>query len=83
MGQKSSIINVLTLKVVKFSDVLEKIVPFFKKYKVLGVKSEDFVSWCQAVELIKDKKHLTSEGLDLGRRLSGWRVPLWVRKLDK
>jgi hypothetical protein len=42
--EKSSIINVLTLKVVKFSDVLEKIVPFFKKYKVLGVKSEDFVS---------------------------------------
>lgn len=67
--EKSSIINVLTLKVVKFSDVLEKIVPFFKKYKVLGVKSEDFVSWCQAVELIKDKKHLTSEGLEEIRQI--------------
>jgi hypothetical protein len=67
--EKSSIINVLTLRVVKFSDILEKIVPFFKKYKVLGVKSENFISWCQAVELIKDKKHLTSEGLEEIRQI--------------
>ncbi|MCZ6919135.1 MAG: LAGLIDADG family homing endonuclease [Rickettsia endosymbiont of Ixodes persulcatus] len=38
----NSRINLLTLKVVKFTDIFEKIVPFFNKYKVLGVKSSDF-----------------------------------------
>jgi len=38
----NSIINLLTLKVVKFTDIFAKIVPFFNKYKVLGVKSLDF-----------------------------------------
>ncbi len=42
--ESPSRIKILTLKVVKFSDILEKIVPFFKKYKVLGVKYEDFNS---------------------------------------
>ena len=62
-------------------DIFEKIVPFFNKYKaspslrgegggqVLGVKSEDFNSWCKAVELIKDKKHLTSKGLEEIRQI--------------
>ena len=40
----SSRTNILTLKVFKFSDIFEKIVPLFNKYKVLGVKSEDFNS---------------------------------------
>ena len=65
----SSRTNILTLKVFKFSDIFEKIVPLFNKYKVLGVKSEDFNSWCQAVELIKDQKHLTSKGLDEIRQI--------------
>lgn len=57
------------LKVGKFRDIFEKFVPFFNKYKVLGVKSEDFNSWCKAVELIKDKKHLTSKGLEEIRQI--------------
>jgi len=42
--ESSSRMNVLTLKVVKFKDISEKIVPFFNQYKILGVKSEDFNS---------------------------------------
>lgn len=33
--------------VAKFSDVTEKIIPFFNKYKIRGVKSLDFQDWCQ------------------------------------
>lgn len=67
--ESPSRVNILTLKVVKFSDISEKIVPFLNKYKVLGIKSEDFNCWCQAVELTRDKKHLTSEGLEEIRQI--------------
>jgi hypothetical protein len=30
----------------------------------LGVKSEDFNDWCKIAELIKNREHLTKEGLD-------------------
>ena len=51
----------------KFSDIDEKIIPFFRKNKLLGVKLQDFVrsDWCKAAaELIKNKAHLTSSGLE-------------------
>ena len=37
------------------------IVPFFIKYKIRGVKSQDF---CQVVHLIDRGEHLTEEGLN-------------------
>jgi hypothetical protein len=48
--------------VTKFSD--EKIIPFFRKNKVLGVKLQDFEDWCKVAELIKNKAHLTPLGLE-------------------
>lgn len=53
--------------VYKFSDnycASYKIIPFFKKYSILGVKSEDFKDWCKSAELIKAKKHITEAGLN-------------------
>lgn len=32
----------LNLTVYKFKDIYDKIIPFFKKHKILGKKSEDF-----------------------------------------
>lgn len=60
----STRINILTLKITKFSSIFEKIIPFYKKYPVQGVKSLDYKDWCEAAELIKGKKHLTREGLE-------------------
>ena len=48
----------------KFSDNIEKIIPFFQKYPIVGVKGLDFADWCEVAEMMKDKKHLTAEGLD-------------------
>nr|YP_009582585.1 ribosomal protein S3 [Dactylellina haptotyla]QBL01970.1 ribosomal protein S3 [Dactylellina haptotyla] len=48
----------------KFSDINEKVIPFFNKYPIIGIKSEDFKYFCKAAELISNKKHLVSEGLD-------------------
>ena len=70
MGELNKFPSRPTISIIKVaSDIFEKIVPFFNKYKVLGVKSEDFNSWCKAVELIKDKKHLTSKGLEEIRQI--------------
>jgi hypothetical protein len=55
--------------VAKFSDVTDKIIPFFYKYKIRGVKSWDFQDWCRVVELMKANSHLTPEGLDQIRQI--------------
>lgn len=48
----------------------EKILPFFRKYPVIGVKLQDFEDWEKVAELIKMKAHLTKEGFDHIRQIS-------------
>jgi len=50
--------------VTKFADNYDIIMPFFKNYPIIGVKSLDFEDWCKAGEIIKTKAHLTPAGLD-------------------
>lgn len=46
----------------KFEDINSKIIPFFNKYSIKGVKYKDFKDWSEAAKLIESKNHLTSEG---------------------
>ena len=48
----------------KFSDITEKIIPFFNKHPVVGVKLLNYNDWCKVAEIIKAKGHLTKFGLD-------------------
>lgn len=50
-------------KVSKFLDNYSKIIPFFKKYPIYGVKSKDFEDFCKVAEIISKKEHLTEKGL--------------------
>ena len=51
--------------VTNFVDLTEKVIPFFSKYPVQGVKSKDFADWCKVADLMKNgKAHLTAEGLE-------------------
>jgi len=52
-----------------FKDNYENILPFFHKYLILGVKSQDFEDWCKVAEMIKTKAHLTNEGYDQIRQI--------------
>lgn len=61
----------LQLIVTKFSDIDEKIIPIFREYKILGDKFKDFKDWCKVGELMKNKAHLTKEGLEDIRKLKG------------
>ena len=50
-------------EVVKLSDIDNKILPFFTKFRIVGVKALDFSDFCRVVELMKEGRHLTNEGL--------------------
>ena len=56
-------------RVSKLSDILNKIIPFFKKYPILGMKALDFADWCKVAELMKNNMHLTAEGLEKIRKI--------------
>lgn len=53
----------LVFAVTRFSDIKDKIIPFFRTNNIIDVKSQDFEDWCKVAELIDRKKHLTEEGL--------------------
>lgn len=59
--QKESCVDFV---VTKLSDINEIIIPFFKNYPLIGSKQQDYVHFCKAAELIKNKAHFTSQGLD-------------------
>ena len=52
------------LRVTKFDHIIINIIPFFKKYPIHGVKALDFADWCKVAEMMKDKKHLTKQGIE-------------------
>lgn len=47
-----------------FSDITDKIIPFFEKYPIKGMKVNDFADLCKVAELMKNKDHLNPEGLN-------------------
>jgi len=47
----------------KLSDLTEKIIPFFDKYPIRGVKALDFADFKAVAELMLNKEHLTESGL--------------------
>jgi hypothetical protein len=50
--------------VTNFSDNHEKILPFFSKHQLAGIKTKDFGDWCKIAAIVKTKAHLTKEGSD-------------------
>ena len=55
--------NSVHLQIANFTDILEKIIPFFDKYPILGIKSLDFEDFKKVCSIVKSKKHLTPEGI--------------------
>ena len=48
----------------KFSNITEKIIPFFDKYKIIGIKYQDYLDFEKVIKLIGDGDHLTTEDLE-------------------
>ena len=49
--------------VVSYNDLIFKIIPFFDKYQIIGVKLQDYLDFKRVAELMKTKDHLTTLGL--------------------
>jgi hypothetical protein len=52
---------VLTVK--NFKNIIELVIPFVNKYPLHGNKALDYADFCEVANLMKDKAHLTAEGL--------------------
>jgi hypothetical protein len=50
-------------RVNKFSDIKDKIIPFFLKYPLQGIKFRDYLDFVKASDIIAVKGHLTPEGI--------------------
>lgn len=57
--------QMVNLTIVKFSDIINIIIPFFENNYLHGVKQLDYLDWCKVANLMKSKKHHTPEGLEL------------------
>jgi len=54
----------ILLQIKNYSDIVNKIIPFFNKYPILGVKSLDFADFKKVAELMENKEHLTDSGFN-------------------
>lgn len=52
------------LKVSNFSDISQKVIPFFKKYPLQAKKLHQFEIFCEAAKMIQAKEHLTVKGVE-------------------
>ena len=56
--------SAIVLTIFKFSDIMNRIITFFDKNPILGVKLFYYLDWCKIAKLMKEDKHLTLEGLN-------------------
>lgn len=50
-------------EIVNFSDIMDKVIPFFERHPIQGNKSLDYKDFKEVAGIIQRKDHLTSEGL--------------------
>ena len=59
----------VALEVSKFSDLTGKLIPLFQKYPLKETKLLDYLDFIKVIELMKNKDHLTVNGLDKIRKI--------------
>lgn len=52
------------LEVSKFTDIIQKIIPFFEEYPIQGIKGLDFSDFKEAASIMENNEHLTTDGYD-------------------
>ena len=55
--------------VTKIDDIVNHIIPFFDKYKIIGSKHSNFLDFKSAALIIKNKEHLKQDGIGLNKIL--------------
>lgn len=54
----------VSVEIINFSDINDKIIPFFEQNPLHGVKLLNFLDWCKVAKMMKENLHNTSEGLN-------------------
>jgi hypothetical protein len=62
--------SAVVLTIFNFSDITNKIIPFFDKNPLLGIKLLDYLDWHKIAKLIDEGSHHTLEGLKLIQEIS-------------
>ena len=52
-----------------FFSIKNKIIPFFVKHTIQGVKFKDFQSFCKVAAMMDNQEHLTLNGLNIIRNI--------------
>jgi hypothetical protein len=60
---------VVSFNIASLDELDSKVLPFFAKYPIIGVKLLDYLDFVKVVHLMKNKAHLTAEGLDTIRNI--------------
>lgn len=55
--------NEVNYRVNRFSDIKDKIIPFFQKYPLQGIKFRDYLDFIKVSDIVAVKSHLTPEGI--------------------
>lgn len=55
--------DVVRIRTEDFQTIYEKVIPFFTNYPLESSKLLNFQDFCKACDLIKEKAHLTEEGI--------------------
>lgn len=55
----------VNITIVSLTDITDKIIPFFNKYPIKGVKLNDYLDWSKIHSLMVNNLHLTNEGLEI------------------
>jgi len=64
-GNIYSNLDYIDYTVYKLEDLIVKIIPFFDKYNIIGKNNKYYQLFKEAIQLIKNKEHLTIEGLNI------------------
>ena len=56
--------NEVYFVVTVFADIVNKIIPLFNEYPLIGNKKLDFLDFVKIADIIKSKDHLTNQGLE-------------------
>lgn len=56
--------KIVSFDVTAFEDLTTKLLPFFAKFPIEGIKSRDYQDFVKAIGIMRDKTHLTQSGLD-------------------
>lgn len=55
---------------VRGMEELKKVIEFFKKYPLQTIKRKNFETFCEIIEIMERKEHLTKRGLDKIARMA-------------